>query len=208
VLVLTVLMVRVWRDRGVARRLIAVRDNEPGAAATGIPIVRTKLLAFALSGFMAGYAGVCFAFATERFGATTFAPTVSILVISMVVIGGLDSITGALLGALYLVGLPAIFGTTATIQILTSGLGLMAFILYLPGGMAELLHRVGDLATAGIVRLRTGGAPVVAGGAPAGGGPPAGDGPSAGDGARGGDPTGDPAGGDAAGGDPVAEVVP
>ncbi len=154
VLVLSVLMVRVWRDRGVARRLIAVRDNESGAAATGIPVVRTKLLAFALSGFMAGYAGVCFAFAMERFGSTTFAPTVSILAISMVVIGGLDSIVGALMGALYLVGLPAIFGTTPTIQILTSGLGLMAFILYLPGGMAELLHRVGDLVTVSIVKLR------------------------------------------------------
>ena len=153
-LVLSVLMVRVWRDRGIARRLIAVRDNEAGAAATGIPIVRTKLLAFALSGFMAGYAGVCFAFATERFGTTTFDPTVSILVVSMVVIGGLDSITGALMGALYLVGLPAIFGTTATIQILTSGVGLMAFILYLPGGMAELLHRAGDLVAVGIARWR------------------------------------------------------
>jgi ABC-type branched-subunit amino acid transport system permease subunit len=153
VLALTVLMVRVWRDRGVARRLIAVRDNEPGAAATGIPVVRTKLLAFTLSGFMAGYAGVCFAFATERFGAATFAPALSILAVSMVVIGGLDSIVGALLGALYLVGLPAVFGTTATIQILTSGLGLMAFILYLPGGMAELLHRAGDLVAAGIARL-------------------------------------------------------
>ena len=154
VLALTVVMVRIWRDRGVARRLIAVRDNESGAAATGIPVVRTKLLAFTLSGFMAGYAGVCFAFATERFGATTFAPALSILAVSMVVIGGLDSIVGALLGALYLVGLPAVFGTTATIQILTSGLGLMAFILYLPGGMAELVHRVGDLLTAGIARLR------------------------------------------------------
>jgi ABC-type branched-subunit amino acid transport system permease subunit len=153
VLVLTVVMVRIWRDRGVARRLIAVRDNESGAAATGIPVVRTKLLAFTLSGFMAGYAGVCFAFATERFGATTFAPALSILAVSMVVIGGLDSIVGALLGALYLVGLPAVFGTTPTIQILTSGLGLMAFILYLPGGMAELLHRAGDLVAAGIARL-------------------------------------------------------
>jgi len=162
VLVLSVLMVRVWRDRGIARRLIAVRDNEAGAAATGIPIVRTKLLAFALSGFMAGYAGVCFAFATERFGTTTFDPTVSILVISMVVIGGLDSITGALLGALYLVGLPAVFGTTATIQILTSGVGLMAFILYLPGGMAELLHRGADLVAVGISGWRERGVPAEA----------------------------------------------
>jgi hypothetical protein len=70
-----------------------------------------------------------------------------------VVIGGLDSVAGAVLGALYLVGLPALFGTTPTIQFLTSGLGLMAFILYLPGGLAELLHRLGDLVTLGIERL-------------------------------------------------------
>jgi len=155
ILILSVLMVRVWRDRGVARRLVAVRDNEVAASAMGIPIVRTKLLAFALSGFMAGYAGVCFAFASERFGASTFEPGLSILVISMVVIGGLGSIPGAVLGALYLVGLPAIFGTTSTIQFLTSGFGLLAFILYLPGGLAEVLHRTGDLVTAGIDRLRS-----------------------------------------------------
>ena len=154
VLVVSVLMVRVWRDRGIARRLISVRDNEVAAGAAGIPVVRTKLMAFALSGFMAGYAGVCFAFATERFSTDTFDPTVSILVVSMVVIGGLDSIPGAVLGALYLVGLPAIFGSTTSIQFLTSGVGLMAFILYLPGGMAEVMHRLGDLATAGVVSLR------------------------------------------------------
>jgi ABC-type branched-subunit amino acid transport system permease subunit len=102
---------------------------------------------------MAGYAGVCLAFATERFSTATFDPTFSILVVSMVVIGGLDSIAGAVLGALYLVGLPALFGTTPTIQFLTSGLGLLAFILYLPGGLAELLHRFGDLVTQGIEQL-------------------------------------------------------
>ena len=156
VLVLSVLMVKLWRDRGIARRLVAVRDNETAASAMGIPIVRTKLLAFALSGFMAGYAGVCLAFATERFNTDTFEPAVSILVVSMVVIGGLGSIPGAVLGAVYLLGLPAIFGTTSTIQFLTSGFGLLAFILYLPGGLAEILHRVGDLTADGITRLRSG----------------------------------------------------
>ncbi|HUD16612.1 MAG TPA: hypothetical protein VMQ59_05080, partial [Acidimicrobiales bacterium] len=154
VLVVSVLMVRVWRDRGIARRLIAVRDNEIAAGAAGIPVVRTKLLAFALSGFMAGYAGVCLAFATERFSTDTFSPTFSILVVSMVVIGGLDSIPGALLGAVYLEGLPAIFGSTPTVEFLTSGAGLLAFILYLPGGMAQLLHQFGDLVTAGVENLR------------------------------------------------------
>jgi ABC-type branched-subunit amino acid transport system permease subunit len=121
--------------------------------------VRTKLLAFALSGFLAGYAGVALAFATERFSTATFDPAVSILVISMVVIGGLGSISGAVLGAVYLLGLPAIFGATSTVLFLTSGFGLLAFILYLPGGLAEILHRIGDLTTEGIVRIRTGRAP-------------------------------------------------
>ena len=124
---------RIWRDKGVARRLIAVRDNELGAAAMGIPVLRTKLMAFGLSGFMAGYAGACLAFATQRFSTATFDPTISFIIISMVVIGGLGSIPGAVLGALYLEGLPALFGANPTIQFLTSGLGLIAFILYLPG---------------------------------------------------------------------------
>ena len=155
-LVLSVLMVRLWRDKGVARRLMAVRDNETGAGAMGIPLARTKLLAFALSGFIAGYAGVCLAFATQRISTSTFDPTYSVLVVSMVVIGGLGAIDGAVLGAIYLVGLPAMFGTTSTIQFLTSGLGLLVFILYLPGGLAELLHRLADVVTLGIERLTAG----------------------------------------------------
>jgi hypothetical protein len=119
----------------------------------GIPLARSKLLAFALSGFIAGYAGVCLAFATERFSTATFDPAFSILVVSMVVIGGLGSIDGAVLGAVYLVGIPAMFGTTPTIQFLTSGIGLLAFILYLPGGLADLLHRLGDLITTGVERV-------------------------------------------------------
>jgi ABC-type branched-subunit amino acid transport system permease subunit len=152
-LIVSVLAVRVWRDHGVARRLVSVRDNELGAAAIGTPVMRTKLLAFALSGFLAGAAGVCYGFAFGRVTTDTFDPTVSFTVISMVVIGGLGSIPGSILGAIYLIGLPAIFGTTSTIEFLTSGVGLLAFILYLPGGLAKLLERFGDLCAAGLRRL-------------------------------------------------------
>jgi ABC-type branched-subunit amino acid transport system permease subunit len=162
ILLLSIFAVRVWRDKGVARRLVAVRDNELGAAAMGIPVLRTKLMAFGLSGFMAGYAGACLAFSTQRFSTATFDPTISFIIISMVVIGGLGSIPGAVLGALYLEGLPALFGANPTIQFLTSGLGLIAFILYLPGGLGELLHRLGDVVTLGVrsaqERLGRGGA--------------------------------------------------
>ncbi len=152
-LFLSIFAVRLWRDKGIARRLVAVRDNEIGAAGMGIPVLRTKLLAFGLSGFMAGYAGVLYAYATGQLSTSSFDPTTSFLIIAMVVIGGLGSIPGAILGALYLIGLPAIFGSNPTIQFLTSGLGLIAFILYLPGGLAQVLQRFGDVVTIGIRTL-------------------------------------------------------
>lgn len=151
VLALTLLVARTWRDRGVARDLLAVRDNEVGAAAAGLRVMRAKLLAFALSGFLAGMAGVCFALVTQRFQAATFDPSQSILIVTMAIIGGLGSIEGAVLGAVYLIGIPAAFGSGQTVQFITSGVGLTAFILFLPGGLADLLHRVGD-AVAGVLR--------------------------------------------------------
>jgi ABC-type branched-subunit amino acid transport system permease subunit len=155
ILLVALVVARTWRDRGVARRLIAVRDNESGAAAMGIPVVRTKILAFALSGFLAGVAGVCLAFALERIKPGDFSVTQSILVLSMVVIGGLGSVEGAVLGALYLVGLPAAVGSTSTVQFITSGFGVLIFLLYLPGGLADLLHRAADGLTNAIERRRT-----------------------------------------------------
>ena len=152
VLLVIVFIVRTWRDRGIARRLIAVRDNEVAAAAMGIRVVRTKLLAFALSGFLAGIAGVCLAFALVRISpGETFGPKESVLVLSMAVIGGLGSVPGAVLAALYLIGLPLLLGSTSTVQFITSGFGVLAFLLYLPGGLGAVATHAGD-GLAGLIR--------------------------------------------------------
>lgn len=156
VLLVSLFVVRTWRDRGIARRLVAVRDNEVAAAAMGIPVVRTKLLAFALSGFMAGVAGVCFALAQARISAAeNFGPKESILVLSMAVVGGLGSVPGAVLAAVYLVGLPFALGSTGTVQFITSGFGVLAFLLYLPGGLGAVAGRAGDGIAGVIDRHRT-----------------------------------------------------
>jgi ABC-type branched-subunit amino acid transport system permease subunit len=99
-------------------------------------------------------AGVCFALVTERFKASTFDVSQSILVVSMVIIGGLGSIEGAVLGAVYLIGVPAAFGSGPAVQFVTSGVGLTIFILFLPGGLAGLLHRLGDELARLVDRLR------------------------------------------------------
>ncbi len=136
------------RRSGVGRAMIAVRDNEVAAGAMGIQVMRTKLTAFAVSGFVAGMGGVAFAYGFFRFNVETFDPGRSIFVVSMVVIGGMGSITGALLGSLYLIGLPALLGYGMVADFLVGGVGLTIFILYLPGGLRSALAAVGDGATA------------------------------------------------------------
>jgi ABC-type branched-subunit amino acid transport system permease subunit len=109
--VLTACAVAISRLRrtGVGRRIVAVRDNETAAAAFTVSPTVAKLTAFAVSGALAALAGALLAGLRVQFGADTFDPSVSLQVVAMVVIGGLGSVTGAVLGAIYVAGLPALF---------------------------------------------------------------------------------------------------
>jgi len=61
----------------------------------------------------------------------------------MTIIGGLGSVTGAILGAVWILGLPAALGDSAEVRALTSGVGLLVLLLYLPGGLVSVLHAAG-----------------------------------------------------------------
>ncbi|MEA2493671.1 MAG: hypothetical protein QOJ29_1582 [Thermoleophilaceae bacterium] len=136
------------RRSGIGRSMIAVRDNETAAGAMGIRVMRTKLTAFAVSGFLAGVGGVAFAYGLFRFNVESFGAERSIFVVSIAVIGGMGSIAGALLGALYLIGLPAALGYSIAVDFLVAGVGLTIFILYLPGGLVSVVDALGDSVTA------------------------------------------------------------
>jgi ABC-type branched-subunit amino acid transport system ATPase component/ABC-type branched-subunit amino acid transport system permease subunit len=132
------------RTTGIGRSLIAVRDNEAASASFSVSPTVAKLTAFALSGALAALAGALFAGLTVQVGTAMFGPELSLHVVAMVVIGGLGSVAGAILGAVYVVGLPAMWGDSATVGLLTSGVGLLILLLYLPGGLLEVVHRVRD----------------------------------------------------------------
>jgi len=148
------------RNSGVGRCLLAVRENEVAAGALGVRVVITKLTAFAVSGFVAGVAGVFFAYNQGRLGSTSFDPSLSILVVAMIVIGGMASLRGGLLAVLYLLGLPAMFGLASSstvqtaVEFMTGGIGLLVFIMYLPTGLAGLCDRLGDLLAVWLARAR------------------------------------------------------
>ncbi len=86
------------------RALIAIRENENAARAYGVSATRTTLAAFAVSGFMAAFAGVLYVHLEQGLGIAAYLPTESLTAFSMVVIGGLGSLSGALIGAFYVQG--------------------------------------------------------------------------------------------------------
>jgi branched-chain amino acid transport system permease protein len=119
-----------------------MRDNEKGAQAFGVPLVRTKLTAFAASGFIAAVAGALYAYHQQQLRPDRFPSELSLFIFSMVVIGGMGSMSGAILGAIYVRGtqyfLPVQF------QLLVTGLGVLLLLLFFPGGLGQILYQLRD----------------------------------------------------------------
>lgn len=134
------------RKSGIGRSMIAVSDNEDMAAAATVSPTRMKLIAFALSGAMAAFAGCLFiTLRVEVVPGSTFTPDVSLLLISTAIIGGVGSIAGPILGAMFVRGIPAAFGDLDEVRLLTSGMGLLILLMYFPGGLMQIVYGVRDL---------------------------------------------------------------
>jgi ABC-type branched-subunit amino acid transport system ATPase component/ABC-type branched-subunit amino acid transport system permease subunit len=153
-LALSALLVAHLRRTGLGRAMIAVRENEEMAAASTVSGRRAKLTAFGVAGGIAALAGCLLV--TQKSGfepQTEFVPLSSINVVSMAIIGGLGSIAGAFLGALWLLGIPALFGYSRVVSLLTSGIGLLLLLMYLPGGLMQIVNTIRDQIL-GIARRR------------------------------------------------------
>jgi len=131
----------VRRSR-LGRVLIASRDNEIQAMALGVRLTRAKLTAFALSGFIAALAGGLYAYHQQALRYDRFDPTISLLMFSMVVIGGMGSMTGAVLGAVYVRGIQ--YFLTAELQLFATGFGLLILLLVFPGGLGQVFYALRD----------------------------------------------------------------
>ncbi len=138
--VMTAIMARVRRT-GLGRSMIAVNENEDMAAASTISAIRMKLVAFALSGGMAAFAGALFiTLRVELNPAGTFTPDGSLRMIATAVIGGLGSVAGPIIGALFVRGVPVAFGDVEEVQLLTSAIGLLLLLMYFPGGLMQIVY--------------------------------------------------------------------
>ena len=142
VLVIALVALRGIRNSRTGRVLVALRDNEAGATAYGISTTRAKLTAFAISGSVAAMSGVVLVISQGAFRDVTYGPWESVDVFVATVIGGLGSLAGAVIGAVFQRGsqwlLPAPWSVLAT------GLGVLLVLLSMPDGLGGLAFRGRD----------------------------------------------------------------
>jgi branched-chain amino acid transport system permease protein len=117
------------------RTLRALREDEVAARSYGIGLDRYKALAFAFGGFGAGVSGAITAHLYSYLNNQTFDSQLSLLALTMVILGGLGNVVGAIAGAVILVGLPEIFRVAAEYRILIYGIVLLLLIRFRPQGL-------------------------------------------------------------------------
>lgn len=150
---LSVVAIRGLQSTRIGRNMLAVRDNPRQASAMGIDVVRTKLTAFVLAGTFAGTAGFLWSAGIGLADTSVFQPGRSLSLVAAVVIGGLGSVPGAVLGTFYFLGIPYFLGDISPyLGLLSTGVGLLALVLFFPGGLARLIGNGRDL----LVRRLTG----------------------------------------------------
>lgn len=142
--VVTIITVRL-RDSRLGRAWIAMREDEDVAQAMGINLVSTKLLAFAGGAALAAIGGGLYAARQVNIFPDNFALDVSINVLSLIIIGGIGSIDGVVLGAIALIGLPEILRSVDEYRIVAFGALLVAMMILRPEGLLPSERRKREL---------------------------------------------------------------
>ncbi len=140
--ILTVFFVNRLQNSRIGRAWIALREDEIACQAMGIDKTRTKLTAFALGATWAGMAGVVFAAKTTFINPASFTFLESAIILSIVVLGGMGSIPGVILGALVLILLPEYLRAFSDYRMILFGGILVLMMVFRPQGLISGVRRV------------------------------------------------------------------
>jgi branched-chain amino acid transport system permease protein len=141
---------RTW----VGRAVMAVRDSDIAAEMAGISILKTKMMAFAISSFVGGLAGSMMGYYLQFINPDNFNLHLSVAYIAMIIVGGMGTVLGSILGALFMVFLPELLRVTihflsghfpaldmqsrgAFVEGVVYGLVIMGFLMFKPLGLVQ-----------------------------------------------------------------------
>jgi branched-chain amino acid transport system permease protein len=147
----------LFRTR-IGRAFIAIRDRDISAAVLGISLLPYKLLSFAIASFYAGVAGGLFAYFFRAITPESFPLLMSIFFLAAIIVGGMGSVLGSVLGAVFMTLVPEVLkllvsalpaslvGSNATlvlspVRTIVFGLMIVLFLIFEPHGLAEIWRR-------------------------------------------------------------------
>jgi branched-chain amino acid transport system permease protein len=136
-----------WRLAGsrVGRAWVAMREDEQVAEAMGISTIKYKLLAFAMGAAIGCLSGALFAVKIGSLAPTSFNVLVSITVLALIILGGIGSIPGVVVGGLVLIGMPGFLQEFDEFRLLLYGAVLVAIMILRPQGLIPNLRRSREL---------------------------------------------------------------
>ena len=140
----------------IGRAFIAIRDRDISAEVLGIPLLRYKLLSFAISSFYAGVAGGLFAYFFRVVTPESFPLLMSIFFLAAVIVGGMGTVLGSVLGAVFMTLVPEVLKTVmgwlplgdqaalllSPVRTIVFGLMIVLFLIFEPHGLAEVWRRI------------------------------------------------------------------
>jgi branched-chain amino acid transport system permease protein len=139
-IVMLILARNLVRGR-TGRAFLAIRENERAAEAMGVNLAQYKTIAFAISALYTGLAGALSAFLVGFLDPQEFSFFLSIQFITIIILGGLASLLGSVLGASFLIILPELLAGLDVWQALVYGLIMVLTIIFMPFGLSGAIRR-------------------------------------------------------------------
>jgi branched-chain amino acid transport system permease protein len=139
-LVLVIALVYNLMRSRIGRALLSIRESEIAAEALGVNVVLYKVLSFATAAFFAGIAGALYCYELKCIFPESFTNSESSTVLAMMVVGGMGSIPGSVLGGIVLTIIPEVLRFVGNIRLVLYGIAIVAIIVFAPKGMGGLIE--------------------------------------------------------------------
>lgn len=139
--ILTIIVIKRLESSKIGRAWEAMREDEIACQSMGIDITKAKLTAFSMGAVWAGIMGVLFAAKTTFINPASFTTWESIVILCVVVIGGMGSIPGVIVGALIFILTPEYLRAFSEYRMLIFGLALVIMMIFRPGGIIPKIRK-------------------------------------------------------------------
>lgn len=140
ILILIVILTRNLINSRSGRAMLSIRENDIAAEAMGVNVPRYKMLSFMVATFFAGIAGALYAHEVRYISPESFVNAESSAVLAMMVVGGIGSIPGSILGGFALTMLPEFLRFFGNIRLVIYGIAIVVIIIFAPKGLGGLIE--------------------------------------------------------------------